>query len=238
MARAWPLRITLFLITNLAVLVVFGVLLRLLGLEPASASGLLIFAGVFGFGGSLVSLALSKRMALMSTGARIIGSPRDRSEAWLVSTVEDLAAGAGIGQPDVAVYDSPVPNAFATGMWRNPGSGSRLHRPAPGHAARRGPGRAGPRGGPRGQRGHGHPVPAAGCAEHLCDRGGSGRRGPDRRVPVPGRGTRPGPRLLRGDHGRSGGVRVAGQHRGDGLQPPPRVPGPTPDRRVWLGHSR
>lgn len=122
MARAWPLRITLFVATNLAVMLIFGAVVSLLGLDRAlgtSPAALLGMAGIFGFGGSLVSLALSKRSALMSTGAHIITHPESPYEEWVLEVVEDLAGAAGIGTPDVAVYDSPIPNAFATGMWRN-----------------------------------------------------------------------------------------------------------------------
>ena len=122
MARAWPLRITLFVLTNLAVLVVFGLVLNLTGLGSAfgtSPGALMAMAAVFGFGGSIVSLLLSKRMALWSTGAHIIEQPRTEVDAWLLQTVQDLAGRAGIGTPDVAIYNSDIPNAFATGAKRN-----------------------------------------------------------------------------------------------------------------------
>jgi len=122
MARAWPLRITLFVLTNLAVLVVFGLVLNLTGLGGAfgmSNTGFIVLAAVFGFGGSMVSLALSKQMALWSTGARVLKGPSSGAERWLVDTVGELARQAGVGQPDVAIWDSPVPNAFATGARRN-----------------------------------------------------------------------------------------------------------------------
>ncbi len=118
MARAWPLRITLFVLTNLAVLVVFGFVLNVAGLG-SSSGGYLLFAALFGFGGSLVSLAMSKQIAKWSTGARVIDQPSNQSERWLVDTVSELARSAGIGQPDVAIWDSPVANAFATGARRN-----------------------------------------------------------------------------------------------------------------------
>ncbi|MEO0599935.1 MAG: protease HtpX [Myxococcota bacterium] len=118
MARTWPLRISLFVLTNLAVLVVFGLVLNLAGFGQ-SAGGLLVFAALFGFGGSLVSLVMSKQLALWSTGAQVIRQPGSSSERWLVDTVTELARDAGVGQPDVAIWDSPVANAFATGARRN-----------------------------------------------------------------------------------------------------------------------
>jgi heat shock protein HtpX len=118
-------RIGLFLLTNLAVLMVFGFVMNLL--EPwlraqgidVNQAGMLLFALIFGMGGAIVSLLLSKRMALMSTGARIIERPASAHERWLVDTVERQARAAGIGMPDVAIYDAAEPNAFATGASRN-----------------------------------------------------------------------------------------------------------------------
>ena len=120
-------RIFLFLLTNIAVLVVLGAVLRALGIDDIldkSGAGLninhlLVFSAVFGFGGSFISLALSKWMARRLTGARVISAPRSSAEIWLVDTVRKQAARAGIGMPEVAVFDSPDPNAFATGMNRN-----------------------------------------------------------------------------------------------------------------------
>lgn len=112
-------RIVLFALTNLAVLVVVSMVLRVLGVDPRSMMGLLIFAALLGFGGSLISLALSKTMALRSTGAQVITQPRSPEEQWLLSTVARQAQAAGIGMPDVAIYDAPEMNAFATGMNRN-----------------------------------------------------------------------------------------------------------------------
>ncbi|QKK02505.1 MAG: protease HtpX [Pseudomonadota bacterium] len=118
-------RIVLFLATNLAVLVVLGVVMNLLepwlirqGIDLHHAT-ILVFALLFGMGGAIVSLLLSKRIALMSTRARIIEQPVSSVERWLVETVDRQAREAGIGRPDVAVYDSPEPNAFATGASRN-----------------------------------------------------------------------------------------------------------------------
>jgi len=120
-------RIVLFLATNIAILLVLSIALRLLGIDrilDAKGVGLdmgdlLMFAAVFGMGGSFISLALSKWTAKRLTGAQVIAEPRNAAEAWLVETVRQHAARAGIGMPEVAVYESPAPNAFATGMNRN-----------------------------------------------------------------------------------------------------------------------
>ncbi len=120
-------RIGLFLLTNLAVLVVLAVVLRLLGVERIldeqgvglDYRALLILSAVIGFGGAFVSLAMSKWIAKRSTGARVIDDPGDETEAWLVATVRRLAGQAGIGMPEVAIYDSEDMNAFATGARRH-----------------------------------------------------------------------------------------------------------------------
>ena len=116
-------RIVLFLITNLAVMLVLSIVLsivfKVFGIDNRSMGGLLIFAAVFGFGGSFISLAMSKWMAKRSTGAAVITEPSNATENWLVSTVQRQAKQAGIGMPEVAIYDSPEINAFATGMSRN-----------------------------------------------------------------------------------------------------------------------
>jgi heat shock protein HtpX len=120
-------RVALFLATNLAILVVLSVTLRLLGVERIldeqgvhlDYGSLLIFAAVFGMGGSFLSLAISKWSALRLTGARVIAEPRGAAEQWLVETVRQQAQAAGIGMPQVAVFDSPAPNAFATGARRD-----------------------------------------------------------------------------------------------------------------------
>jgi len=119
-------RILLFLITNLAVIVVLNIVLRLLGIDRViTAQGgldytnLLIFAAVFGFAGSLISLLLSKWTAKRMVGAHVIKQPSNPTEQWLVETVARQARQAGIGMPEVAVYDAPEPNAFATGANRN-----------------------------------------------------------------------------------------------------------------------
>ena len=118
-------RIVLFIATNLAVMLVLTVVLRLLGLDRAmtsqtgmSTGGLLAFSAVVGFTGSIISLLMSKPMAKWSTGARVIEQPANEPEAWLVETVRRLAAKAGIGMPEVAIYDGDA-NAFATGAFRN-----------------------------------------------------------------------------------------------------------------------
>ncbi|MBI4742239.1 MAG: protease HtpX [Betaproteobacteria bacterium] len=118
-------RILLFLVTNAAIVLVLSVTLRLLGVEPyLAASGLnpgslLIFAAVMGMGGSFISLAISKWSAKRMMGARVIESPETTSELWLVETVRRQAQMAGIGMPEVAIFDSPEVNAFATGMNKN-----------------------------------------------------------------------------------------------------------------------
>jgi len=118
-------RIVLFLATNLAVMVVLWVVLNLLGLggagyagAGADYTGLLVFSAVVGFAGSFISLLMSKTIAKWSRGAHVIEQPQSDAEAWLVSTVQRLAQKAGIGMPDVAIYDGP-PNAFATGAFKN-----------------------------------------------------------------------------------------------------------------------
>ncbi|HEX2519001.1 MAG TPA: protease HtpX [Castellaniella sp.] len=119
-------RIVLFLVTNLAVMLVLSISMSVLGVgRYLTASGidpvqLLIFASLLGFAGSFISLFMSKWMAKMSTGARIIDprAPANAREAWLVDTVHQLADRAGIGHPEVAIYEG-APNAFATGAFRN-----------------------------------------------------------------------------------------------------------------------
>lgn len=116
-------RVLLFLATNLAVILVLSIVLNIvfsfLGIDRGSISGLLVFAAIFGFGGSFISLAMSKWMAKRSTGAVVIEQPRNATEQWLMATVARQAKAAGIGMPEVAIYDSPEMNAFATGMNRN-----------------------------------------------------------------------------------------------------------------------
>ena len=116
-------RITLFLATNLAVLVLLGIIMNvvlpLFGIRLGNNGALLVMAALFGFGGSFVSLLMSKWMAKRATGAHVIEKPRDEAEAWLVETVRRQAQAAGIGMPEVAIYDAPEINAFATGANRN-----------------------------------------------------------------------------------------------------------------------
>ncbi|MGB5266476.1 MAG: protease HtpX [Polyangiales bacterium] len=118
------LRILLFLGTNLAVLFMAAIamsVLTALGVIPPNAPyvSMLIWCALFGFGGSIFSLAISKWVAKKSTGAHVIEKPSNDIEHWLFSTVQRQAEQAGIGMPEVAIFDSPDPNAFATGMFRN-----------------------------------------------------------------------------------------------------------------------
>ena len=112
-------RLVLFLATNLAVLALLSVVMAVLGVNPQSATGLILFAAVFGFGGSIISLLISKWMAKRATGAHVIDQPRNDTERWLFETVQRQAKAAGIGMPEVAIYDAPEINAFATGANRN-----------------------------------------------------------------------------------------------------------------------
>ncbi|MBT8138078.1 MAG: protease HtpX [Gammaproteobacteria bacterium] len=120
-------RIFLFGLTNIAVLAVLAVVASLFGVDRRMMDGsgglnlqaLMVFSLIWGMAGSLISLALSKWSAKRMTGAHVIESPRNETEQWLVSTVERQARQAGIGMPDVAIYDSPEVNAFATGARRN-----------------------------------------------------------------------------------------------------------------------
>jgi heat shock protein HtpX len=118
------LRIVLFLATNIAVLFMAAIamaVLTALGIIPPDAPyiSMLVWCALFGFGGAFISLAMSKTIAKASTRARVIETPSNDVERWLVSTVERQAKAAGIGMPEVAIFDSPDPNAFATGMFRN-----------------------------------------------------------------------------------------------------------------------
>jgi heat shock protein HtpX len=117
-------RIVLFVLTNLAVMIVISVMVRVFGLDQAldahglNLGALLVFSAVVGFTGAIISLLMSKSMAKWSTGAQVIDVPRDESQAWLLGTVKRLADKAGIRMPQVAVYEGQ-PNAFATGAFRN-----------------------------------------------------------------------------------------------------------------------
>ena len=120
-------RIFLFLATNLSIIVVLGITAQILGLDdllaqsgmPGQLSGLLMMSLIFGFGGSFISLAISKWMAKRSMGVKVIEQPANSTEQWLIETIRQQAEQAGIGMPEVGVFDSPQPNAFATGMNRN-----------------------------------------------------------------------------------------------------------------------
>ena len=118
-------RIVLFVATNLAIVLVLSLSMRLLGVEPylneqgLNLNALLIFAAVFGFGGAFISLAISKWSAKRMSGAVVIEQPRTPTEVWLIETVRRQARTAGIGMPEVAIFDAPEVNAFATGMSRN-----------------------------------------------------------------------------------------------------------------------
>jgi heat shock protein HtpX len=116
-------RILLFVATNFAIMIVLGVVLSIvlsvLGISSNSMPGLLVMSAVFGMGGSFISLAMSKWVAKRSVGARVIEQAANQKEAWLLRIVERQAQKAGIGMPEVAIYDSPDVNAFATGMNRN-----------------------------------------------------------------------------------------------------------------------
>src|SRR6476620_10391335 len=112
-------RVELFLATNLAVLALVSIVMGFLGVNANQFGGVLVMAALFGFGGSIVSLLLSKWIAKRATGAPVIGTPRNESEQWLLATVQRQAKAAGIGIPEVAIYDAPEINAVATGAKRN-----------------------------------------------------------------------------------------------------------------------
>lgn len=113
------MRIALFLATNFAVMIVLGIILSVTGIAGNSTGGILIMALLFGFAGSLISLFLSKIMALRSVGAEIIKQPSNNAERWLFNTVQRQAQQAGIPMPDIAIYHSADVNAFATGATKN-----------------------------------------------------------------------------------------------------------------------
>ena len=121
------LRILLFLGTNIAIMLVLSISMSILGIDTAleqqggglNLTGLLIISAAFGMGGSLISLAMSKWLAKKSMGVQLIENPTNQQEQWLVSTVEMQAREAGIGMPEVGIFNSPQPNAFATGMSKN-----------------------------------------------------------------------------------------------------------------------
>ncbi len=115
------MRTVLFLGTNLAVMFVLNLLITVFGLNQPGMSWtpMLIMAGIMGFAGSFISLLMSKSMAKRSSGAQVIESPANDTEKWLVNTVTSQAEKAGIGMPEVAIFNSPAPNAFATGANKN-----------------------------------------------------------------------------------------------------------------------
>jgi heat shock protein HtpX len=121
------MRIFLFMATNVAVLVLVTIIMSLFGVEqyfqqqgvPINLTGLLIFCALFGMIGSFISLAMSKWLAKRGTGAKVITEAGNQTERWLVDTVSRLSRRAGIGMPEVAIFPSPQPNAFATGMTKN-----------------------------------------------------------------------------------------------------------------------
>ena len=116
------LRILLFVGTNLAIMLVLSIVVSLFGLDRVTHTnlqGLLVMCAVFGMGGSFISLLLSKTLAKMSVGAQVIDAPRNANEQWLFATVRHHAEAAGIGMPEIAMYDAPDMNAFATGASRN-----------------------------------------------------------------------------------------------------------------------
>jgi len=120
------LRIALFILTNLAVMVLLTIVVKITGIDVyaynrggLNLQALLVMAAVMGMGGSFISLAMSKWIAKMSVGAKVITEPRNPTESWLVATVRSHAEKAGIGMPEVAIYDAPEMNAFATGMSKN-----------------------------------------------------------------------------------------------------------------------
>ena len=118
-------RIALFALTNLAVILVLSVVARLTGLDAwlavhgSNLTSLLVFAALFGFGGSFISLAMSKFMAKRSMGVQVIGQNPDPTEQWLLSVIQRHAQAVGVGMPEVGIFNSPEPNAFATGASRN-----------------------------------------------------------------------------------------------------------------------
>ena len=118
-------RIVLFIVTNLAVLLVLTTVARLLGLDTwlaergESLEGLLVWAALFGFGGAFISLAMSKMQAKMFLGVEVIGDSPDPTQQWLISVVERYAREVGVRMPEVGIFNSPAPNAFATGASRN-----------------------------------------------------------------------------------------------------------------------
>jgi heat shock protein HtpX len=118
-------RIFLLIATNVAIMLVLSIVVSVFGLDRyltaqgLNLGGLLVFSAVFGFGGAFISLLLSKWMAKSAMGVQVITQPRNETEQWLVNTVRNQAQTAGIGMPEVGIFDSPDPNAFATGANKN-----------------------------------------------------------------------------------------------------------------------
>jgi heat shock protein HtpX len=117
-------RVVLLIVTNIAVMVVLSIIVRLFGLDSylsntGGLGGLLMFCAVFGFGGAFISLAMSKWMAKRAMGVQLIEQPSNDTERWIVETVRRQAQEAGIAMPEVGIFDSPQPNAFATGARKN-----------------------------------------------------------------------------------------------------------------------
>jgi heat shock protein HtpX len=119
-------RIILFIATNLAVMLLLTIVVKLFGIDTYTYTkaginyqGILVLSAVIGFGGAFISLLMSKMIAKWQTGARVIENPSNPTESWLLATVRRQAQGAGIGMPEVAIYDAPEMNAFATGATRN-----------------------------------------------------------------------------------------------------------------------
>lgn len=112
-------RVFLLILTNLAILLVASIVMSILGVNTQTMGGLLVFAAIFGFGGAFISLAISKWMAKKTMGCEVITQPRDNTERWLLETVARQAQQAGIKMPEVAIYQSPELNAFATGPSKN-----------------------------------------------------------------------------------------------------------------------
>jgi heat shock protein HtpX len=118
-------RIVLFVLTNLAIMLVLGIIAQVLGIDRmlqangSNLGGLLLYAALFGMGGSFISLAISKWMAKRSMGVQVIEQASNPTEQWLLDTVRAQAQRAGIGMPEVGIFESPQPNAFATGASRN-----------------------------------------------------------------------------------------------------------------------
>jgi heat shock protein HtpX len=165
-------RIALFVLTNLAIMVVLGITLSIIssvfgirfnfGGQSLNIGALMVFSLVVGFTGAFISLLLSKPMAKWSTGARVITQPANAMEQWLVDTVRAHAQKAGIGMPEVALYEGE-PNAFATGAFKN----SALVAVSTGLLQSMSRGRARPRGRARGQRRYGHDDADSGRDEHV-----------------------------------------------------------------------